>query len=258
MKTFHVTSPSHSRNDTTSPYHQARQCGLHQYIPVGDSQQQPARDMRIGRPAVRRRGQRGNTWESEPGKNLTFSVLLRPDGLHASQQFRISQAVSLAITDTLDGFLPEGIEAKVKWPNDIYVGNRKICGILIENTLCGAAIQHSIIGIGLNINQRDFLSDAPNPVSLYQLTRKDTCINDILEGILSRILQPFTDHDTLHHRYMSSLWRGDGQYYPYSTPDGNIFQARITSVAPTGHITLSPRPPARPLTFAFKEVSAIL
>ncbi len=241
MKTFHVTSPSHSRNDTTSPYHQARQCGLHQYIPVGDS-----------------RGQRGNTWESEPGKNLTFSVLLRPDGLHASQQFRISQAVSLAITDTLDGFLPEGIEAKVKWPNDIYVGNRKICGILIENTLCGAAIQHSIIGIGLNINQRDFLSDAPNPVSLYQLTRKDTCINDILEGILSRILQPFTDHDTLHHRYMSSLWRGDGQYYPYSTPDGNIFQARITSVAPTGHITLSPRPPARPLTFAFKEVSAIL
>lgn len=204
------------------------------------------------------RGQRGNTWESEPGKNLTFSVLLRPDGLHASQQFRISQAVSLAITDTLDGFLPEGIEAKVKWPNDIYVGNRKICGILIENTLCGAAIQHSIIGIGLNINQRDFLSDAPNPVSLYQLTRKDTCINDILEGILSRILQPFTDHDTLHHRYMSSLWRGDGQYYPYSTPDGNIFQARITSVAPTGHITLSPRPPARPLTFAFKEVSAIL
>ena len=125
------------------------------------------------------RGQRGNTWESEPGKNLTFSVLLRPDGLHASQQFRISQAVSLAITDTLDGFLPEGIEAKVKWPNDIYVGNRKICGILIENTLCGAAIQHSIIGIGLNINQRDFLSDAPNPVSLYQLTRKDTCINDI-------------------------------------------------------------------------------
>ena len=129
----------------------------------------------------------------------------------------------------MDSSLKE-LEAKVKWPNDIYVGNRKICGILIENTLCGAAIQHSIIGIGLNINQRDFLSDAPNPVSLYQLTRKDTCINDILEGILSRILQPFTDHDTLHHRYMSSLWRGDGQYYPYP-PRTEIFSRRVSPLS---------------------------
>lgn len=93
------------------------------------------------------RGQRGNTWEAEPGANITMSVLLRPQGLEARDQFALSEAVSLGITDTL---ARHGIDARIKWPNDIYVGDMKICGILIENSLAGSLVERSIAGIGLN------------------------------------------------------------------------------------------------------------
>ena len=111
------------------------------------------------------RGQRGNSWEAEPGKNLTFSMLLRPRGLHAARQFELSMVVSLAIADAIDALLPQGVRTAVKWPNDIYIGMEKVCGILIENRLAGPFIEYSVAGIGININQRRFLSDAPNPTS---------------------------------------------------------------------------------------------
>ena len=106
------------------------------------------------------RGQRGNSWEAEPGKNLTFSMLVKQPAVVPSKQFRISEAVSLAVVEWLsqysDGF-------SVKWPNDIYYNDKKICGILIEHVLCGNAIVHTIVGVGINVNQQHFLSDAPNP-----------------------------------------------------------------------------------------------
>ncbi|MDE6431375.1 MAG: biotin--[acetyl-CoA-carboxylase] ligase, partial [Duncaniella sp.] len=111
------------------------------------------------------RGQRGNSWESAPGKNITMSILLRPEGLHPSRQFVISRAVSLAITGVLRRYMPASA-VRVKWPNDIYVDDRKICGILIENVISSASIRQSVVGIGINVNQRRFLSDAPNPVSM--------------------------------------------------------------------------------------------
>lgn len=109
------------------------------------------------------RGQRGNSWESGAGKNLLFTVLLRPDFLHVAKQFAISQITALAIVKYLE---TKGLSPKIKWPNDIYIGDKKICGILIEHTVAGANLSASILGIGININQTQFCSDAPNPISL--------------------------------------------------------------------------------------------
>ena len=144
------------------------------------------------------RGQRGNSWEAEPGKNLTFSYLLRPDQIAPQEQFVISQAVSMAVVDVLsryaDGF-------SVKWPNDIYYRNSKIAGILIEHNLSGMSIARTIVGIGLNINQMQFLSDAPNPISLCQITGVeydlDKFLYEVLEATTIRYAQCNTDRACL-------------------------------------------------------------
>ena len=109
------------------------------------------------------KGQRGNSWESEAGKNLTFSIVLYPTALEAPKQFCLSMLAALACHEALDNYT-NGFS--IKWPNDIYWKDKKIGGILIENELEGEYIVQSIIGIGLNINQEVFYSDAPNPVSL--------------------------------------------------------------------------------------------
>lgn len=109
------------------------------------------------------RGQRGNKWESGRGENLTFSILLRPEFLHAPRQFLISQVCAIGVCRYLQ---EKGLPAMIKWPNDVYIGNKKICGMLIENSLRGDKLAVSIAGIGLNLNQTRFASDAPNPTSL--------------------------------------------------------------------------------------------
>lgn len=109
------------------------------------------------------RGQRGNKWESAESENLTFTILLRPEFLHPSLQFRISQICSIGVCRYL---VAKGLPAKIKWPNDIYIGNKKICGMLIEHSIRGDKLAVSIAGIGLNLNQTKFASDAPNPTSL--------------------------------------------------------------------------------------------
>lgn len=210
------------------------------------------------------RGQRGNSWESEPNKNLTFSVLLRPQPLAAADQFSLSEAVSLAIVDVLSGILSlYGKRALIKWPNDIYVDDMKICGILIENTLSGTLIDRSIAGIGINVNQTRFISDAPNPTSLSILTGgRIFDLEALLGHIVALILENCEDIATaegrsaLHSRYMSLLWRREG-YHPYRLPDGSEFLAAIADIAPSGHLTLSSSDGLLS-TFAFKEVSAII
>jgi len=202
------------------------------------------------------RGQRGNTWESAPGMNVTLSLLLRPDGVDAAAQFTISEAVAIGVVDTIAPLLP-GEEVRVKWPNDVYVGDRKICGILIENSLSGRRVERSIAGIGLNVNQDRFVSDAPNPVSLTQLTGErydvEAVARRLCDNILARIEQPADD---LHGLYRTLLWRGEG-YHAWTDASGRRFEARIADVAPTGHLTLETREGIRG-TFAFKEVSAVL
>lgn len=203
------------------------------------------------------RGQRGNTWESQPGKNLTVSMLWKPEGFEACRQFAVSEAVSLAVADTLKEF---GIEAKVKWPNDIYVGDRKICGILIEHSVAGRNIESTVAGIGLNVNQREFFSDAPNPVSMLQSSGREHDLEAVLASLYRRLEERLqeVDGEGLHSEYMTRLWRGDAQFHPFrDTATGAAFRAMITSVDPDGMLhLLTDRFEER--TYAFKEVSFTL
>lgn len=210
----------------------------------------------IARSQTAGRGQRGNTWESAPGENVTMSVLLRPEGIAPRLQFAISEAVALGVAETLDSYLPAGMHAEVKWPNDIYVGDRKICGILIENRITSTAIERSIAGIGLNVNQERFVSDAPNPVSLRQLTGTRHCVETIARQVAERILANASRCLDCHNSYMARLWRREG-FHRYAEPSGEAFEARIADVALTGHLTLSRRDGST-ATYAFKEVQALL
>jgi len=210
------------------------------------------------------RGQRGNTWESEDGKNITLSILMRPTTVKVSEQFIISQVVSVAIAETLRHFMPNISSAvAIKWPNDIYVGNRKICGTLIENSLNGNEITQSIVGIGLNVNQTVFVSDAPNPVSMRQLTGKEWDIDvlaqymcDVIERLAKTFLRA-NHYSRLRERYFSMLWRAQG-YHPYiDTATGTKFRAMISDIAETGHITLTDDQ-GQQRQYAFKEVESII
>lgn len=134
------------------------------------------------------RGQGTHTWYSTKGKNLTFSILYNPEMLLTQDMILITCATTLGIRDYL---LEKGVTARIKWPNDIWVGDRKICGILIENILDGKRIRHSIIGIGLNLNEKDWPSDLPNPVSLGNITGKTYDTDTELELLTKKIRRRF-------------------------------------------------------------------
>lgn len=210
------------------------------------------------------RGQRGNSWEASAGLNVTMSILLRPEGLEARRQFLISQAVSMATVELLDSLLPSAT-VSVKWPNDIYVGDRKICGILIENDLNGRLIGRSIAGIGLNVNQPKFLSSAPNPVSLFQLTGHTFDVDRLTAELATRIVDRLDsalsspDEATLlATHYFNRLWRASGWWPFRDNLRGLDMTARISDVAPDGLITLIDRDNLTPRTYAFKEISFLL
>jgi birA, biotin-[acetyl-CoA-carboxylase] ligase region len=131
------------------------------------------------------RGQQNNKWHAEPGKNLTFSLLLQPHFLDIAYQFDLNRAISMGVYDTLCPLL--GNRLKIKWPNDIYYGDKKLGGILIENLLQGSQIKNAVIGIGLNINQGNFPDDAVNATSVKQILHKDYPLNDILADICNNI-----------------------------------------------------------------------
>ncbi len=208
------------------------------------------------------KGQRGNHWESEPWKNLTFSILLRPKAILASHQFELLQVVAISIVKVLRSQLATD-EIYIKWPNDIYYRDKKICGILIENTLSGAGIERSIVGIGVNVNQDKFLSDAPNPVSMKQIAGHSFDLDDLLEYFVTQVVCDFDKYEhtlnstQLAARYRFMMWRGEG-FWPYiDNLTGQRIEARIAAVAPTGHLTLAD-PDGKVRTYAFKEVTAVL
>lgn len=200
------------------------------------------------------KGQPGNHWESEAGSNLLFSLVLYPDSIPAARQFILSQIASLAVKDTLAAFT-DGIT--VKWPNDVYWKDKKICGMLIENDLSGSIITKSIIGIGLNLNQKAFTSDAPNPVSLTQITGetydKEQVLNIFLNHFYSYYLQVLQEkEDEIRKTYFKSLYRNDG-FYPYSDENGK-FMARIQDIEPMGYLLLRLQN-GETRRYAFKEVA---
>lgn len=180
------------------------------------------------------KGMGSNTWESEPGKNLLFSILVHPTWLPVRQQYLLSMAEAVAIVEVLG----EGYE--IKWPNDIYFGNRKLSGTRIDVNLHGGKLRDVIIGTGININQEVFLSDAPNPVSLKNITGKEHDCDSLLQNILERFAYYYNKVQTapqdIVHLYHEHLYRRTG-FHCYSDKDGT-FQAEIVRVAENGIITL--------------------
>jgi BirA family biotin operon repressor/biotin-[acetyl-CoA-carboxylase] ligase len=186
------------------------------------------------------RGQIGSSWESEPGKNLTFSVILYPSFLPLARQFALIQCLSLSILDALTPLTPAVLS--LKWPNDIYIGQRKIGGMLLQNSISQTQFQHCVVGIGLNINQTIFISDAPNPISLQQVTQKETDLFALLKSIClcmeKRYLQLRAgDLETIQRDYLDNLYQFMEDHL-YKDAAGRLFKGRIVNVLPDGKLLL--------------------
>ena len=207
------------------------------------------------------RGQKGNSWESEDGKNLTFSHLLKHPPVKARDQFYLSEAAAVAVVEALSAEAGDGFS--VKWPNDVYWQDKKVCGMLLENSLDGSDIAHCIVGIGINVNQERFLSDAPNPVSLKGITGREHDLMALLKRVCSRIEQLVAGladdnaRNLLHGQYMASLYRNDGQLHPYEDADGHRFMASVDGIAPDGTLTLRHENGTRH-DYLFKQVKHII
>ena len=203
------------------------------------------------------RGQRGNSWESEPGKNITASLIFHPLDFPASRQFQISESIALSLIDYLK---QKRVTAKIKWPNDIYVGDKKIAGILVENVVTGKDITRTIAGFGLNLNQKIFESPAPNPVSLFNITGTEYDLEtEIAEvaSFISRRISSLTS-PSLHDEFKNRLWRYDRNLHKFHDKirDEIIF-ASIKDVGNDGILTLVTNI-GEPRSFAFKEIEFIL
>ena len=170
------------------------------------------------------RGQAGNTWESEKGKNLLFSTLLRHEELHATEQWRISMWVAITLWEVLAKHLDKE-RLTIKWPNDIYYGDKKLVGILIENALIGQYVEHSIVGIGVNVHQMNWRSNAPNPISMKEITGREYDIEGLLnEWICSMKSWKNSKIEDLSSAYLQHLYRREGRHE---------YVERQVSVAPT-------------------------
>lgn len=204
------------------------------------------------------KGQSTNKWESAKGKNLLFSLLIKPLHIAIQEQFIISQLCSNGIIYVLRTLIPaEASNFSIKWPNDIYWKDKKLGGILIENSLQGSKIINSILGVGLNINQTEFTSDAPNPVSLKQITRKEYDRAAILHQLIKKIAELYaeTNHALIHQDYMLNLYRKEG-YHTYQA-DGKTFKARIQTIHSDGQLILEDEEGVE-RGFYFKEVAYLI
>ena len=192
-----------------------------------------------------------NSWESERGKNLTFSMLIHPTDIPASQQFRITEMVSVALCEVLEQYIGD---VSIKWPNDIYMGDKKICGVLIENRLQGNVIVDSIIGIGLNVNQTEFVSDAPNPVSLRQLLGREIDREALLHDFLET-LETVSSSETTYSAYRNKLFRL-GKQAVFSDETGR-FEGTIQDVETDGRLLIKDLA-GQERRYAFKEVQFVI
>lgn len=185
------------------------------------------------------RGQQQNRWFAEAGKNLTFSLLLKPVFLPLMQQFRLTQIVSLGVLTALQQ--AAGLPIQVKWPNDIYYGDKKLGGILIENLVQGGHIKNSVIGIGLNINQETFPDDLPNALSLKQILHRDYDLKILLAEICSHTEAWYLKlkagkHVEIKEQYLRSLY-GLNQA-AYFKAGEQVFEGTITGVQDSGLLVI--------------------
>lgn len=192
------------------------------------------------------RGQTGNSWESEKGKNLICSILLPPN----KNLYFLNIAVSVAILRLFDEPLT------IKWPNDIYWKDKKLAGILLENAIIGNEVKYTIAGIGLNVNQTEFVSDAPNPVSLKQISGKEYAIDPLMQDLLEAVHTVLNEpEEAVWSEYKAHLYHREG-YWPFADQNGT-FEAQIEDVLPSGEIVLRDKN-GQLHTYGFKQIKYIL
>lgn len=184
------------------------------------------------------RGQKGTSWESERGKNLLFSVMLWPKGIEAKWQFGLSQAMSLAVCHALQQFAPD---FKIKWPNDIYYKEKKVSGTIIETTLRGQMVGRCILGVGINVNQEQFLSKAPNPMSLCRILGHEVDVKSVLDDVLERFAENCHaieegNLSNISQQYKNLLMWKDGMHL-YRDEKGE-FSAQLIDIEPNGELVL--------------------
>jgi BirA family biotin operon repressor/biotin-[acetyl-CoA-carboxylase] ligase len=202
------------------------------------------------------RGRAGNKWESERGKNLLISIILNPKIIPPEDQFFISMAISLGICDFAGNYL---LGSKIKWPNDIYVNDDKIAGILIENSILGGTIESTIAGIGININQIEFPSSVPNPVSLSMLTGREydrkVCLEELLACLDGRYEMLMSGKlEQLKKEYLSRLyWLNEWHFY---RSEGKLFRGIVKGISAYGRLIIEDEN-VSPAEFDFKEVEYV-
>jgi BirA family biotin operon repressor/biotin-[acetyl-CoA-carboxylase] ligase len=208
------------------------------------------------------RGQIGRFWESEEDKNITCSIVLKPSFLPAPDQFQLNIAVSLAVLDFVNHFLAKTeVKVSIKWPNDIYVGNEKIGGILIQNTLLGKFISASIIGIGINVNQVKFSSDIPNPTSLIKMlndkTDLDTAFSYLFRFMTKRYHQLSSgDIESMKEEYLAHLY-GKDVWLIFHSENESQFKGKIVDIDEIGRLNIQKKDGIIQ-SFAFREISLVL
>ena len=217
------------------------------------------------------RGQRGHVWHSKRGENLTFSVVLEPTFLPITEQFSVSEVVALSLVDMLAEY---GIEARIKWTNDIYVGDKKLVGILIEHSLSPTTLRRTIVGIGININQTEFDASLPNPVSMAQLLGRELKAEEVLHRFLKHLQRNYATlremqnaeckmqnakckmQNSIHQRYNKLLYRLE-EYHTYALPSGERFRAKILDTAQNGALRLEDEN-GKAKDYLFKEVEFVI
>lgn len=206
------------------------------------------------------KGQGVNHWESERGKNLLFSVKCMPWRVKASEQFLLLQTVSVAVCRVLRQMLGDSDKCLIKWPNDIYYGDRKMSGTLSECTIKGGMVNEFIGGVGINVNQMTFISDAPNPVSMAQINGRESDRDALLDDIAEEIAHWFgyitnEDYAPILREYERLLYRRTGEH-KYRDKDGD-FKAEYDSILPNGHLLLR-RTDGTLSEYEFKEVKYLI
>ena len=203
------------------------------------------------------RGQVGNVWESEKGQNLLFSILLKTEKIPLNEQFMLSKIVSIAIYNVLKN---NGIETKIKYPNDIFYEDKKLAGILIENKIVGNKMKNSIVGIGLNVNQLEFVENKYTAISMRNITKIIYEKKIILQSLINQIVLllnnfEINNKDWYETEYFKHLYRNSG-YFSYEA-NNEVFEAKIISVSPNGKLKLLTNNNIEK-DFCFKEVKFIL
>ena len=209
------------------------------------------------------RGSGQNHWESERGKNLLFSLLVHPRHISPERVFVLSEVLALSICNALANSQSSifNVQFRVKWPNDIYYGDNKICGMLIENDLKGQQLENCVMGVGINVNQTTFLSDAKNPISLAQIIGHEVERRFVLEKVMAHFTRYYDWAEQghfadIHELYLNNLYRKDEKHL--FCDEMGEFYGTIIDVEPSGHLIIADALTNEKRRYAFKEVEYVI